>query len=53
MKHESVEEVLDFAIQNEQSAVEFYTNLADQMQRQNMKSCCVKLMREIMKQRHG
>ncbi len=32
----SVDEVLDFAIQGEQEAVEFYTHLADRMERPSM-----------------
>ena len=37
MKLNSVEEILDFAIQNEQDAADFYNKLADKMEHQHLK----------------
>ena len=49
MKFETVDQVLDFAIKNEEAAAEFYTNLAAKMDRPNMK----KVFEEFAQEEQG
>ncbi len=43
---ESPHEILDFAMKNEQGAVDFYTNLAEKMQNQEMKAVFLEFAQE-------
>jgi rubrerythrin len=44
----SVEDILDFAVQNEQEAVDFYAGLAQQARNEEMKKVFAQFAREEM-----
>ncbi len=46
MKFDSVDKILDFAIQKEQNAADFYTGLADKMELEHMKEIFVQFASE-------
>ncbi|MFH1686879.1 MAG: ferritin family protein [bacterium] len=49
MKFKSVDEILDFAIQKEQDAADFYTSLAEKMAREHMKKIFLEFAGEEMR----